>query len=209
MGSRPLSLPRGLFFICGDRAWTGIPSCLMGGPCTFGQLSLLMPNMTQIRNWKAKNVTQNSARSKKDLVELLPECDSEIIHWSRPKIVAITLFLPWVSTAKALGELARLERWVAEQVNFTSTALSDLLSEKEITRKATLQNWAAIDFLLLLHHHQCKEFKGLCCLNLPSKAEDVRTAISKMQDLIHNIKHETSDWLEDIFSGWGLSGWMG
>ncbi|TRZ08547.1 hypothetical protein HGM15179_018560 [Zosterops borbonicus] len=30
----PLTLPKGVFLICGDRAFTGIPSRLVGGPCT-------------------------------------------------------------------------------------------------------------------------------------------------------------------------------
>ncbi|XP_036262134.1 uncharacterized protein LOC118701561 isoform X1 [Molothrus ater] len=139
-GGKPLSLPQAIFLICGDRVWAGIPSRLIGGPCTLGQLTLFTPNITQINNWKAKNVTLNSARSKRDLKDLDPECDSKIIHWSKPKGVAITVFLPWVSTAKALGELAHLECWVAKQANFTSAVLSDLLSDEEITRKATLQS---------------------------------------------------------------------
>ncbi|XP_071282027.1 uncharacterized protein [Agelaius tricolor] len=209
LGSKPLSLPRGIFFICGDRAWAGIPIRLVRGPCALGQLSLLTPNMTQIRDWKLKRVHPNLTRPKRDLKDLDPHCDSQIEHWSKPKIVAITLFLPWVSVAKSLGELARLECWVVKQANLTSATLSDLLTDEEITRKATLQNRAAIDFLLLLEHHRCEEFEGLCCLNLSSRAEDVRVAIDKMQGLVHEIKQQASDWLGDLFKGWGLSSWAG
>ncbi|XP_059707183.1 uncharacterized protein LOC132329766 [Haemorhous mexicanus] len=208
-GNQPLSLPRGLFLICRDRAWAGIPSRLIGGPCTLGRLSLFAPNLTQIINWKNKNVTADLARPKRDLQNLDPDCDSEIIHWSKPKGVAITLFLPWVSIAKSLGELAHLECWVAKQANLTSAALSDLLTDEEIIRKATLQNRAAIDFLLLLHNHRCEEFEGLCCLNLSSKAEDARTTIQKVQNMVQEIKKETSDWLGNILSRLGLSSWVG
>ncbi|XP_036250215.1 uncharacterized protein LOC118693622 [Molothrus ater] len=209
LGSEPLSLPWGIFFICGDRAWAGIPSRLVGGPCTLGQLSLFTPNLTKINDWKVKRAPPESVWSKRDLKDLDPECDSETIHWSKPKIVAVTLFLPWVSVAKSLGELARLECWVAKQANLTSATLSDLLSDEEIMRKATLQNRAAIDFLLLLHNHRCGEFEGLCCLNLSSWAEDARASIQKMQDMVHQIKQDTSDWLGDLFKNWGLSGWIG
>ncbi|XP_039562322.1 uncharacterized protein LOC120500895 [Passer montanus] len=161
----------------------------------------------QIENWKSKIVTRDLARSKRDLKELDSQCDSEITHWSIPEGVAWTVFLPWVSIAKSLGELAHLECWAAKQANLTSAVLSDLLSDKEVTRRATLQNRAAIDFLLSLHDHQCEEFEGLCCLNLSSKAEDARDSIKKMRDMIHDIKRGTSDWLGDVFSGWGLSGW--
>ncbi|XP_074391266.1 uncharacterized protein LOC141728195 [Zonotrichia albicollis] len=203
----PYALPRGVFLICGDRAWAGIPSGLVGGPCTFGRLTLFTPNVTQIINWKKTNITSELARSKRDLKDLTEDCDDEITHWSHSKSVAFTILLPWVSVAKSLGELGRLECWVAKQANLTSAALYDLLTDEEITRQATLQNRAAIDFLLLLHHHHCEEFEGLCCMNLSSRAEDARHSIKRLQDLVHQVKQETSDWLGDIFKGWGLSGW--
>lgn len=208
LGTKPLALPRGTFFICGDRAWAGIPPRLAGGVCTFGRLTLLTPNATQIRDWKYKRSQSELAISKRDLRDFDPDCDSKIEHWAKPKSVALTLFLPWVSIAKSLGELGRLECWVAKQANFTSAALSDLLTDEEITRKATLQNRAAIDFLLLLHHHSCEEFEGLCCLDLSSKAEDARASIQKIKGLVHDLQQETSDWLGNMFKGWGLSGWV-
>lgn len=48
----PLALPKGIFLICGDHAWQGIPSHLIGGPCTLGRLTLATPNMTQIPIWR-------------------------------------------------------------------------------------------------------------------------------------------------------------
>ncbi|RMC21301.1 hypothetical protein DUI87_02162 [Hirundo rustica rustica] len=205
--NKPWALPKGVFFICGDRAWAGIPPHHVGGPCTLGKLSLLSPNKTTLINWHNK-ISTHSAIQKRDLRALNPDCDSEIVHWAKTKGVAVTIFLPWVSIAKALGELAHLECWVAKQANLTSDALANLLSDKEITRQATLQNWAAIDYLLLLHGHWCEEFEGLCCFNLSSKAEDVHTAIRQMQDMVTNIKRETDDWLSRLFTNWGISGWV-
>lgn len=97
---------------------------------------------------------------------------------------------------------------MAKHANLTSTALSGLLQDEEITRQATLQNREVIDFLLLLHNHKCEEFEGLCCMNLTSKAGDVQKVIDQMQDMIKDIKRETGDWLENIFTSWGLSGWV-
>ncbi|RMC20508.1 hypothetical protein DUI87_01359 [Hirundo rustica rustica] len=109
---------------------------------------------------------------------------------------------------KTLGELAHLECWVAKQANLTSNALANLLSDEEITRQATLQNRAAIDYLLLLHGHRCEEFEGLCCFNLSSKAEDIHTTIRQMREMVTNIKRETDDWLSGLFTNWGISGWV-
>lgn len=118
------------------------------------------------------------------------------------------VFLPWVSAAKALDELGHLERWVMKQANLTSPALSALLEDEEVTRKATLQNQAAIDFLCLAHGHGCEDFEGICCFNLSSKSETIHTSIQQMRKLIGNIKTETEDWLDNIFKGWGLTGWV-
>ncbi|TRZ16312.1 hypothetical protein HGM15179_010775 [Zosterops borbonicus] len=204
---KPLTLPKGTFLICGDRAFNSIPSRLLGGPCTLGRLSLLTPNKTTIMDWIVKNSTTHAIQ-KRDLTDLDPDCESDIIHWSKAKATALTIFLPWVSVAKSLGELGRLECWVAKQANVTSTALSGLLADEEITRKATLQNRAAIDYLLLLHHHTCEEFEGLCCFNLSSKAENVRQSIQQLKDMVHTIKQESKDFWDSLFENWGLTGWL-
>ncbi|RMC14823.1 hypothetical protein DUI87_06999 [Hirundo rustica rustica] len=206
-GSKFFALPKGTFFICGDRAWAGIPPLHVGGPCTLGRLSLFSPNKTTLANWQRK-IASDSAVQKRDLKALEPDCDSEIIHWTKSKGVAVTIFLPWVAIAKSLGELAHLECWVAKQANLTSEALSNLLNEEEITRQATLQNRAAIDYLLLLHGHRCEEFEGLCCFNLTSRAEDVHAAIQKMKEMVGSLKRETEDWLGGLFANWGISGWV-
>ncbi|RMC14232.1 hypothetical protein DUI87_09323 [Hirundo rustica rustica] len=190
----------------GDRAWAGIPPRHLGGPCTLGKLGLFSPNKTTLANWQRK-ISSDSAVQKRDLKAVDPDCDSKIVHWTKSKGVAIAIFLLWVAIAKALGELAHLECWVAKQANLTSEALSNLLSEEEITRQATLQNRAAIDYLLLLHGHRCEEFEGLCCFNLTSKAEDVHATIQKMREMVGNIKRETEDWLSGLFANWGISSW--
>ncbi|TRZ06043.1 hypothetical protein HGM15179_021063 [Zosterops borbonicus] len=195
----------GFFLICGDRAFTGIPARLIGGPCTLVKLSLFTPNMTQILNWQRKNSSHHAPIQKRDLTSLDPDCDSEIIHWSRAKATALMVFLPWVSVAKSMGELGRLECWVAKQANLTTKAISDLLSDEQVTRQATLQNWAAIDYLLLLNQHLCKEFEGLCCFNLSSKAENIKKSIQQLRGIVDSIKQETGDWFDNIFKGVGLS----
>ncbi|TRZ10887.1 hypothetical protein HGM15179_016215 [Zosterops borbonicus] len=200
-GKKPLSLPTGTFLTCGDRAYAGIPSRLIGGPCTLGKLGLFTPNKTQIVDWVRKNSSRHATIQKRDLASLDPDCDSEIVHWSRAKATAVTVFLPWVSIAKAMGELGRLECWVVKQANLMTNALTDLLSDEQITRQATLQNRAAIDYLLLLHEHSCEEFEGLCCFNLSSKAENVRQSIAQIRNMINDIKKETGGWLDRLFEG--------
>ncbi|XP_063280493.1 uncharacterized protein LOC134565055 isoform X2 [Prinia subflava] len=211
--NHPQKLPEGVFLICRDRAWAGIPSRLSGGPCTLGKVGLFTPNKMQITDWKEKQKKQSGAHglavSKRDLRKLDPDCDSEIIHWNKTKEVAITNFAPWVSFAKAVGELGHLKCWVAKQANLTSKTLFNLLEDEEIMRQASLQNLAAIDYIILLHDHMYEEFEGLCCFNLSTRAESTRKLIVQMQNMISDIKRETGDWMSNIFKGWGLSGWDG
>ncbi|KAF4791750.1 hypothetical protein TURU_127631 [Turdus rufiventris] len=134
----PKRLPKGFFLICGDRAWAGIPSQFSGGSCTFGRLSLLAPNETLISDWTHKNKSGNKIQ-KRSADNLDRDSDSEIFHWAKSKRIAVSVFLPWVAAAKALGELAHLECWVVKQANLTSTAISSLLEDEQITRQVTLQ----------------------------------------------------------------------
>lgn len=44
----PRQLTPGLFLICGDCAWAGLPSNMMGGPCTIRHLTMLAPNFSMV-----------------------------------------------------------------------------------------------------------------------------------------------------------------
>lgn len=162
---QPRILLKGVFLICGDRVWAGIPAHLQGGPCTLGKLTILTPNTTMVQDWRNKK--NNQTRKRRQLENLKDDCDSQITDWSRQKQVLMSIFLPWVATAKVLGELSHLECWLGKQAKLTSAVLQDLLEDEETTRRPTLQNIAAIDFLLLAHGHGCDEFEGLCCFNQP------------------------------------------
>ncbi|XP_053832825.1 uncharacterized protein LOC128806950 [Vidua macroura] len=202
----PKELPRGVFLICGDRVWAGIPSKIKGGPCSLGRLTTLTPNKTQIIDWKRGS---QSARQKRSYGEFDPNCDSEIYDWGKGKRVAASIFLPWYAAAKALGEISHLGCWMSKQANATSAALPDLLAEEETTRHATLQNRAAIDFLLLAHGHSCEDFEGMCCFNLSSKSTSIQASIQRIQALVKDLKTETGavDAVNKIFSQWGVPGW--
>ncbi|XP_032932166.1 uncharacterized protein LOC117005046 [Catharus ustulatus] len=201
----PKTLPRGMFLICGDRVWAGIPSRLQGGPCSLGRLSTLTPNITLLHNWRKDS---ESKREKRSYTEYDESCDPKLYNWNKPKRVAVSLFLPWVAAAKALGEIDHLGCWLSKQANATSAALSDLLKDEETTRHASLQNRAAIDFLLLAHGHGCQDFEGMCCFNLSSRSTSIHANIQKLHELVKDVKKETTpDWVHDLFGQWGLTGW--
>ncbi|XP_077638722.1 uncharacterized protein LOC144246146 [Lonchura striata] len=203
--THPKTLPRGMFLICGDRVWSGIPSRLQGGPCSLGKLATLTPNRTQILDWKKE---RQLARTKRSYAQFDENCDSEIYDWGKTKRVAVSIFLPWYAAAKALGELSHLECWISKHANASSAALSDLLADQQTTRQATLQNRAAIDFLLLAHGHSCEDFEGLCCFNLTSRSTSIQANIQRIQTEVQDIKTETSavDPVHKLLMQWGIPG---
>lgn len=109
--------------------------------------------------------------------------------------------------AKALGELSHLECWEGKQANRTSQALVELLANEEVTRHATLQNRAAIDYLLLFHGHGREEFEDLCCFNLSSHTRSITKTIQEMRDQVHHLKTEGTGWLQNMLGHWGIPGW--
>lgn len=203
----PRRLPMNLFLICGDRAWAGIPSQLIGGPCALGKLTLFAPNMSKVEDWQSENQTGHIIRSKRHVEQFGQDCDSKIEHWPKSKRIAMSALLPWVAAAKALGELGELECWAAKQANLTSATLTELLQDERITRQAVLQNRAALDFLLLKHHHSCREFQGLCCFDLKTRAPDIQAKIHQIQQNVADLKQESSDWLYHLMPNSNVSGW--
>lgn len=201
---RAHKLPKGSFLICGDQAWAGIPPHPLGGPCTIGKLSLLAAGKDQILSWREQNMTRHQKRTTQDRDE---NCDDSVTSWSLSKRVLASVFLLWVAAAKALGELSRLEWWLGKQANWTSQALAELLEDEETTRQATLQNRAAIDYLLLINGHGYDEFEGLCCLNLSLHARSIYSSINEIRRQVHRLQKETEDWLGNLTKTWGISRW--
>ncbi|KAF4805294.1 hypothetical protein TURU_001400 [Turdus rufiventris] len=186
-----------MFLICDDRVWAGIPSCLQGGPCCLGRLSTLIPNIALLHNWRKDS---ESKREERSYTEYEESCDPKLYNLNKPKRVSVSLFLPWVAAAKALGEIDHLGCWLSKQANATSAALSDLLMDEETTRHASLQNCAAINFLLLAHGHGCQDFEGMYCFNLSSCSTSIHANIQKLHELVKDAKKETTpDWVHDLF----------
>ena len=130
----PLSLPAGVFFICGDRAWPVIPSHIKGGPCSLGRLSVLTPNTSMILQHCY------SRRTKRGVHAFASDCDDNMQFWSFGQRFIASLLLPGAAAGKALATLDKLGCWLAKQTNATSSALSGLLLDVDSVRHATLQN---------------------------------------------------------------------
>ncbi|XP_074713454.1 syncytin-2-like [Strix uralensis] len=200
----PLALPPGVFLICGDCAWGGVPSKLNGGPCSLGRLTLLTPNVSMILN-----MTRKHKRVPRTVHRFESSCRDNVEFWNPGQIITASILAPGVGVANALTTLNKLGCWLSKQTNATSLALSGLLTDVDSVRHATLQNRAAIDFLLLAQGHGCEDFEGMCCMNLSDHSESIFKSIQQLKDGVRRLTEEDGlDWLTRMFKGWGLSGWL-
>ncbi|NXB02274.1 ENR1 protein, partial [Cnemophilus loriae] len=196
------ALPPGIFLICGDRAWQGLPKNAYGGPCYLGKLTLMSPSQTQIKN--LTRVTQRRRRS----LTVPSNCDDHVQLWgAETRIVASVL--PFIGTVQALASVNKLACWAIKQANTTTAVLSALADDMDSLRHAILQNRAAIDFLLLAQRHGCEEFEGMCCFNLTNHSDSIHKQLKWLRE--HTARITIADdpfgnWLRNAFGG--LSGWI-
>ncbi|XP_015704681.2 LOW QUALITY PROTEIN: uncharacterized protein LOC107306240 [Coturnix japonica] len=194
------ALPPGVFLICGDRAWQGIPRNPIGGPCYLGKLTILSPSIFEI--YKAFN----HSRAKRDIHVLESDCGDNVRLWGPTARIFASFFTPGVAAAHTLKEIERLACWTVKQANVTSQLLSDLLIDVESIRHAVLQNRAAIDFLLLAQGHGCQDVEGMCCFNLSDHSESLHKKLAWMQDhtkKIGVVDDPFGDWLGSLFGNIG------
>nr|XP_041569561.1 uncharacterized protein LOC121469126 isoform X1 [Taeniopygia guttata] len=174
----PATLPKGMFFICGDRIWPAIPAKIKGGPCSIGELSLLTPDL--------KTLQKQTHREKRSLEQYSPNCDDDVSTWNKAQRIAIAIFSPQTASGVALTQLDHIACWLSKHSRAILFALSDMLTDISGARQAVLQNRAAIDYLLLTHGHGCEEFEGMCCMNLSDHSKSIHENIKKIQNRLAN-----------------------
>ena len=179
----PRKLPPGLFFICGNRAWNGIPSMPVGGPCTIGRLSLALPHHHPNKS--------NPTRWKRDVIQTLQNtCDDSIQLWNKWEVFFTSFFIPGAAAARAHENLETLSCWIVKQANLTSRVLSDLADSLTTVQHAVLQNRMAIDFLLLAHGHGCEDFEGMCCMDLEDNSSSIHKEIKQLMEHSQKIQQD-------------------
>ncbi|KFO64933.1 hypothetical protein N302_09134, partial [Corvus brachyrhynchos] len=57
---------------------------------------------------------------------------------------------------------------------------------------------AAIDFLLLAHGHGCKDFEGICCMNLSDHSESIHKYIQQLKEGVSKIRVDDGTWLDNL-----------
>lgn len=117
--------------------------------------------------------------------------------------MAASFFVTGEAAANTLGTLNKLGCWLAKQTNAMSIALSHLLADADSVRHASLQNRAAIDFLLLAEGQGCEDFEGTCCMNLSDHSESIHKAIQELKKALIKLQMD-GNWLNSL----GLGTWF-
>ncbi|RMC21686.1 hypothetical protein DUI87_02554 [Hirundo rustica rustica] len=198
----PIRFPKGIWLICGDRAWQGIPSKIDGGPCAMGQLTIIAPSVKKVVKKKSRRIRSSWGHQYES------NCDSDFHPWNSGESIVASIFLPQLSSSIALKQLNKLGCWLSKEVNANSTMISDLLTDEEAIRHATLQNRAAIDYLLLAHGHGCEDFEGLCCMNLSDHSVSIHKQLQELRDLASQITIDDPSWLDNLFDGLSFAPWL-
>ncbi|XP_063176509.1 uncharacterized protein LOC134508611 [Chroicocephalus ridibundus] len=198
----PRRLPLGFFFICGNRAWSGIPSNPRGGPCTIGQLSLGTPHYHPS--------PKQRLHFTRDTIQALENtCDDNVKLWNRWEVFFASLFTPGVAAARAHRNLDAIACWVVKQANATSRILSEMAEDLSTVQHAVLQNRAAIDFLLLAHGHGCEDFDGMCCMDLEDHSSSMHKQITQLLAHSQKVQSDTDFFGLGTLGDWfGLKGWL-
>lgn len=194
----PKALPPGIFLICGDRAWQGVPANPMGGPCYIGRLTLFAPNLHDQQWLNLTRAMQIYKRSKRSLTTLGSDCKDDVQLWGPAKRIFAAALAPGVAVAHAMTNLGKLACWAVKQSNVTTEIITELSQDMDSLRHAVLQNRAAIDFLLLAQGHGCEDFEGMCCFNLSDHGQSIHDQLKWLKVHTQKVTIE-NDWFEDIF----------
>lgn len=195
--SPPKALPPGVFLICGDRAWQGIPANAFGGPCYLGRLTLFAPALHN-QHWLNLTLAKGQKRGKRELKTLGSDCRDDVELWGPAQRFFAAALAPHVAVAYAMTNLNKLACWAVKQSNVTTRILSEMSQDMNSLRHAVLQNRAAIDFLLLAQGHGCEDFKGMCCFNLSDHGQSIQKQLGWLKDHTQKIKVE-DNWFDDLF----------
>ncbi|KAJ7422960.1 hypothetical protein BTVI_11758 [Pitangus sulphuratus] len=182
----PKGLPQGIFLVCGDRAWVGIPSLPLGGPCTIGKLVLLDPATPTL----PKRVNEDP-----DPLDL------------KTKLSSFTT-INSMQNFNILDQLNNLtfKNWpnwaLAKHINPISVALQNITLDSSVFSHISPNYRAAIDYFMLSHTIGCVEKPNLCCLNFKNYPNGTKFAfysITELKNLLAAAKVPTNFYSNDIF----------
>lgn len=81
-----IRFPKGIWLICGDRVWPGIPSKLDGGPCAMGQFAIIAPSVKEVVKRKNRKIRSSTGHQYES------DCDNHIYPWNSGESIVTSIF---------------------------------------------------------------------------------------------------------------------
>ena len=193
--SRPAFLPKGVFAVCGEKAYTHLPID-SDGMCFLARVIPMMRrvNISEVREAYALQV-KRPGRVKRMLT-----------WWQR----TLSVLIPAYGVYNSQAELAALSTVLESHMNASDTAIFALASEVNEIKTVSLQNRMVLDIMLADKGGACQVIGTECCsyVSDPSQAlynlhEDTKAGVVELHknhggDLWGSI----SGWFSNIGSSW-------
>lgn len=193
-----IPLPSGWFFTCGRYTFNYIPANMSHGTrCCLSRLTIFLPSSDVLKHMPAQRMHKRS-------IPLSEDCDDSVNLLSKAEYNALTFSLVGIP-ALAVGaykEVMKLACAMVKNINYTSTAISMLNDEQKQHRQAILDNRAAIDYLLLLHHKSCSAVKGMCCFNLTDDSVPISQELERLKHLVEHIRQDSGNEILTWLTSW-------
>lgn len=187
-----LSLPSGLHFVCGNRAYTWLPSD-WSGTC---YIAFLLPP-----TFNRDNMYHRQRRR-------VPEVDQTDTSNQQFNDALKGLLPFWGPMSNSLNT-RRLTRVLEATANVTAGILTKHTAEIDATRMVALQNRMVLDVILADRGGACRIIGASCCVYIPDSSSSVYEAISKLHRIATEVHQDNgTPWtwttgLWNILITWG------
>lgn len=166
--------------------------------CCLSRLTVFLPTPNLFLDGHPKRF------KRQELSTLDESCDSQVHLLSKAEVDALTFSLVGVPglAVGAYKTVKKLACAMVKNINSTSRALSLLNNEQQVLRQKILDNRAAIDYLLLLHHKRCEQIKNMCCFNLTDNSYGITSEIQNLRKLAASFTQAKGLGLIDWLTSW-------
>uniref|UniRef100_A0A803JYR9 Envelope glycoprotein n=1 Tax=Xenopus tropicalis TaxID=8364 RepID=A0A803JYR9_XENTR len=184
----PRVLRQGLYYICGNRAYSWLPMGAWGN-CTIGRV---VPAIRQRLNISYIDNQGIHSRVNKQKRELFSNSDK-----------AWMWFPAWtgwgIELANRLNKYASIMDGI---INETTSSIHIINEELAQVRKVTLQNRMALDYLLAVEGGVCAIIGKECCTWIEDSHDQIEAHMHKVKELQQKARDISKE-------GWNPFSWMG
>ncbi|XP_063797310.1 syncytin-2-like [Pseudophryne corroboree] len=184
----PRVLKQGLYYICGNRAYSWLPMGAWGN-CTIGRV---VPAIRQRENISFTNMIETGPRETRYKRELFTAADK-----------AWMWFPAWtgwgIELANKLNKYANIMDGI---INETTSAIHAINEEMAQIRKVTLQNRMALIYLLAMEGGTCAVIWEECCTWIEDSHDPIEAHMNKVKELQKQARDISKE-------GWNPFSWMG